>query len=96
MTLPTPVPPLAPDELVSTGGERQVLEAFLDLYRDILKRKLAPAASPRQPATATEPGIVPAATRSRPSLITIDPSAPARSIGRLGRFPRARESPALR
>jgi hypothetical protein len=36
-----PVPPLAPDELVSTGGERQVLEAFLDLYRDILKRKLA-------------------------------------------------------
>jgi uncharacterized damage-inducible protein DinB len=37
----SPVPPLAPDELVSTGGERQVLEAFLDLYRDILKRKLA-------------------------------------------------------
>ncbi len=35
-----PVPPLAPDELVSTSGERQVLEAFLDLYRDILKRKL--------------------------------------------------------
>ena len=28
-----PVPPLAPDELVSTSGERQVLEAFLDLYR---------------------------------------------------------------
>jgi uncharacterized damage-inducible protein DinB len=25
---------------VSTSGERQVLEAFLDLYRDILKRKL--------------------------------------------------------
>ena len=41
MTSPGPVPPLAPDELVSTGGERQVLEAFLDLYRDILKRKLA-------------------------------------------------------
>ena len=37
----SPVPPLAPDELVSTGGERQVLEAFLDLYRDILKLKLA-------------------------------------------------------
>ena len=37
----SPVPPLAPDELVSTSGERQVLEAFLDLYRDILKRKLA-------------------------------------------------------
>jgi uncharacterized damage-inducible protein DinB len=40
MASPTPVPPLAPDELVSTSGERQVLEAFLDLYRDILKRKL--------------------------------------------------------
>src|ERR1035438_1186305 len=34
-----PVPPLAPDELVSTSGEREVLEAFLDLYRDVLKRK---------------------------------------------------------
>jgi uncharacterized damage-inducible protein DinB len=34
------IPPLAPDELVSTNGERQVLETFLDLYRDILKRKL--------------------------------------------------------
>jgi uncharacterized damage-inducible protein DinB len=41
MTSPGPVPPLAPDELVSTSGERQVLEAFLDLYRNILKRKLA-------------------------------------------------------
>jgi hypothetical protein len=30
----TAVPPLAPDELVSTSGERQVLETFLDLYRD--------------------------------------------------------------
>ena len=39
MAPPSPVP-LAPDELVSTSGERQVLEAFLDLYRDILKRKL--------------------------------------------------------
>jgi uncharacterized damage-inducible protein DinB len=37
----SPVPPLAPDELVASGGERQVLEAFLDLYRDIIKRKLA-------------------------------------------------------
>jgi uncharacterized damage-inducible protein DinB len=37
---PGPVPPLAPDELVSTSRERQVLEAFLDLYRDILGRKL--------------------------------------------------------
>lgn len=41
MASPGPVPPLAPDELVSTGGERQVLETFLDLYRDIVKRKLA-------------------------------------------------------
>jgi uncharacterized damage-inducible protein DinB len=37
----TAVPPLAPDELVSTSGERQVLETFLDLYRDILMRKLS-------------------------------------------------------
>ena len=35
------MPPLAPDEVVATGGERQVLETFLDLYRNILKRKLA-------------------------------------------------------
>jgi uncharacterized damage-inducible protein DinB len=41
MTTSGPVPPLARDELVSTGAERQVLEAFLDLYRDIVKRKLA-------------------------------------------------------
>jgi uncharacterized damage-inducible protein DinB len=40
MTTPQPDPPLAPDELVSIGGEREVLEAFLDLYRDVLKRKL--------------------------------------------------------
>ncbi len=41
MTSPSPSPPLAPDELVSSSGERRVLEVFLDLYRDILKRKLA-------------------------------------------------------
>lgn len=40
MTPPNPVPPLAPDELVSSSEERQVLETFLDLYRDILMRKL--------------------------------------------------------
>ena len=40
MSPPGPVPPLAPDELVSTSAERQMLETFLDLYRDILKRKL--------------------------------------------------------
>jgi hypothetical protein len=41
MTKPQIHPPLAPDELVSAGGEREVLEAFLDLYRDVVKRKLA-------------------------------------------------------
>jgi uncharacterized damage-inducible protein DinB len=40
MGSPAPVPPLAPDELVSAAGERQMLAAFLDLYRDIVKRKL--------------------------------------------------------
>lgn len=32
-------PPLAPDELVAAGGEREVLETFLDLYRGIVVRK---------------------------------------------------------
>ena len=41
MTAAPPDPPLAPDELVSTGGEREVLEAFLDLYRAVVTRKLA-------------------------------------------------------
>jgi uncharacterized damage-inducible protein DinB len=40
MTTSRPDPPLAPDELVSTGSEREVLEAFLDLYRAIVIRKL--------------------------------------------------------
>jgi len=35
----TDQPPLAADELVAAGGERAVLEAFLDLYRDIVVRK---------------------------------------------------------
>jgi hypothetical protein len=30
---------LYPDELVSTAGEREVLEAFLDVYRGIIVRK---------------------------------------------------------
>lgn len=34
-------PPLAPDERVSTGSEREVLEAFLDLYREVVRRKVA-------------------------------------------------------
>jgi uncharacterized damage-inducible protein DinB len=41
VTAAPPDPPLAPDELVSAGSEREVLETFLDLYRAILTRKLA-------------------------------------------------------
>jgi hypothetical protein len=40
MTTPPIGPPLAPDELVSTGTEREVLEAFLDFYRGVVVRKL--------------------------------------------------------
>jgi hypothetical protein len=39
MTTPSG-PPLTRDELVSAAGEREVLEAFLDLYRDIVVRKV--------------------------------------------------------
>jgi hypothetical protein len=34
-------PPLAPDELVATGSEREVLEAFLDFHRGVVVRKLS-------------------------------------------------------
>jgi len=34
-------PPLTPDEKVANGSEREVLEAFLDLYREIAVRKVA-------------------------------------------------------
>jgi hypothetical protein len=34
-------PPLAADERVAAGSEREVLEAFLELYRGIVPRKLA-------------------------------------------------------
>jgi uncharacterized damage-inducible protein DinB len=40
-TTPQTNPPLAPDELVSTSGEREVLEAFLDLHRGVLVRKVS-------------------------------------------------------
>src|SRR5215212_7750936 len=40
MTVSPPDPPLTPDERVSTGSEREVLEGFLDLYRGIVLRKL--------------------------------------------------------
>jgi uncharacterized damage-inducible protein DinB len=41
MTPSRPDPPLAPDELVSTAGEREMLETFLDLYRTVVTRKLS-------------------------------------------------------
>jgi uncharacterized damage-inducible protein DinB len=41
VTAAPPDPPLAADELVSVGSEREVLEAFLDLYRAVMTRKLA-------------------------------------------------------
>jgi hypothetical protein len=37
---PEPDPPLFPDELVASAGERAVLETFLDLYRDAIVRKV--------------------------------------------------------
>jgi hypothetical protein len=40
MTTHAPEPPLAPDELVSNSQEREVLEAFLDMYREIIRRKV--------------------------------------------------------
>ena len=41
MTTEVPEPPLAADELVSNRSEREVLEAFLDMYREIIRRKIA-------------------------------------------------------
>jgi uncharacterized damage-inducible protein DinB len=35
------IPPLAPDELVSTGTEREILEAFLEFHRGVVKRKVS-------------------------------------------------------
>jgi hypothetical protein len=37
---PGPDPPLFPDELVASAGERAVLETFLDLYRDAIIGKV--------------------------------------------------------
>lgn len=55
--------PLSPDEQVSTGGEREVLEAFLDMYRDIVVGKVrgvsAEAACRRLvPSATTLAGLV--------------------------------------
>jgi uncharacterized damage-inducible protein DinB len=52
-----PDPPLGPDELVSTGKERAVLEAFLDLYRDIVVKKVTGLS-----AEAAHRRLVPSAT----------------------------------
>ena len=62
MTTPTG-PPLARAELVSTGSEREVLEAFLDLYRDIVIRKVegVPAEAARRrlvPSPTTLAGLI--------------------------------------
>lgn len=59
----TPQPPLAPDELVSTGSEREVLEAFLDFHRQVLARKVSgiseqDARLSRVPSTTTLAGLV--------------------------------------
>jgi uncharacterized damage-inducible protein DinB len=52
-----PDPPLAPDELVAAGGEREVLETFLDLYRGIVVRKVSGLS-----AEAARRRLVPSAT----------------------------------
>jgi uncharacterized damage-inducible protein DinB len=59
----TDQPPLAPDELVASAGERAVLEAFLDLYRDIVARKATgvsdeSAQARRVPSATTIAGVV--------------------------------------
>ncbi|MGP3968787.1 DinB family protein [Streptomyces sp. 6N223] len=64
---PQPDPPLAPDELAGTGGEREVLEAFLDFYRGVLVRKasgLSEADARRRlvPSMTTLAGLVKHAT----------------------------------
>jgi len=63
MTTSQPNPPLAGDELVSTGSERDVLEAFLDWHRQVLVRKVSgiseqEARSRRVPSSTTLAGLV--------------------------------------
>jgi Protein of unknown function (DUF664) len=53
----SPDPPLSPDERVSASGEREVLEAFLDMYRDIVVGKVKGV-----PADAARRRLVPSAT----------------------------------
>jgi uncharacterized damage-inducible protein DinB len=63
MTMPQPDPPLAADELVSAGSEREVLEAFLDWHRQVLVRKVRgvseeEARHRRVPSMTTLAGLV--------------------------------------
>ncbi len=56
-------PPLAPDELVATGTEREVLEAFLDFHREVLVRKVSGVSEQearyrRVPSKTTLAGLV--------------------------------------
>ena len=58
-----PNPPLAADELVATGTEREVLEAFLDFHREVLIRKVSgisekEARQRRVPSETTLAGLV--------------------------------------
>ena len=63
MTTPRQDPPLAADELVAAGTEREVLEAFLDWHRDVLVRKVLgvseqDARQRRGPSKTTLAGLV--------------------------------------
>jgi uncharacterized damage-inducible protein DinB len=63
MTTPQPSPPLAADELVAAGTEREVLEAFLDFHRGVLIRKVSgisqqEARYRRVPSKTTLAGLV--------------------------------------
>jgi uncharacterized damage-inducible protein DinB len=63
MTTPQPSPPLAADELVATGTEREVLEAFLDFHREVLVRKVSGVSEQearyrRVPSRTTLAGLV--------------------------------------
>jgi Protein of unknown function (DUF664) len=58
-----PDPPLAADELVAAGPEREVLEAFLDFHREVLVRKVSgiseqQARLRRVPSKTTLAGLV--------------------------------------
>jgi hypothetical protein len=63
VTTPRPAPPLAPDELVAAGTEREVLEGFLDFHREVLVRKVSgvseqEARHRRVPSKTTLAGLV--------------------------------------